>query len=152
MIFTAGAGAFTKHSQSERDLPRYAVNGERAEQSKGLATFRCVDVFTASGIKCDFRKLLDVKEVGAAEMLVALRVVRVKAVGADHHLKSRIGWVSFIDLVLATDVAEHAVRIAKAGVGRAENDRCMFGIDLVKIGREGGRRDDQERDDGQPGV
>ena len=54
-------------------------------------------------------------------------------------------------LVLAADVAEHAVGVAEAGVGGAENDRRVFRIDLVKIGGEGGRRDEEERDDGQPG-
>src|SRR5215207_6131022 len=122
-----------------------------ASELVDFSTFWSIDEFAARGIKPDFGELLDVEKIGAAEVFVALGVVRVETVCKDDHLELGIRRVGLIDQVLAADVAEHAVGIAEAGVGSAENDRRVFRVNLIKICPERGRRDEEECEHWQPG-
>ena len=118
---------------------RDAMDREIADDLVNNASVSGVStLFAASRVERDIGELLNIEKVRAAKMLVALGVVGVETVGANHAIEIRqlAGFV-LSSLVLAADVAEEPIGVAEAGVGGTENDRRVFGVDLVVIGGEG---------------
>jgi hypothetical protein len=128
-------GAFGEHLYGEFDLAWLAVHGERADELELDRAVRRRLRRTGNRFERDRWVLLDVEEIGAAEMVVALGVVREQAGGIDFERKGVVGGIVFVELVIAAGLEKHAIRVAEAGMADAEDDGGVAGIDFVGVGR-----------------
>src|SRR5262249_4742163 len=95
-------------------------------------------------------ELLDVEEVGAAQVVVTLLVVGVDGFRLDGHGEGRPGGVVGIDGECAGEVVEPAVDPRQAQVGNLEIDAAVNGVNGVVVGgadRRSRHRRKQDCDD-----
>ena len=86
----------------------------------------------------DRRELHGVEEVGALEVLVALGVAGVDAVGLDREVERRLRRVGLVEGERARDRVEPALGVAGVHVLDAEHHRRVDRVDLVGRGERGG--------------
>src|SRR5262249_48059202 len=108
-----------------------------------------LDRLDGGALEGDRRELLDVEEVGAAQVVVALLVGGVDALGLDGHAERALAGVP-VDREVAGEVVEPAVDPTQPEVRDLEGDAGGGGVEGVLVRgpprRGGAEREDEDRD------
>ena len=92
-----------------------------------------IDDLDRGALERDEWELFGVEEIGGAEVVIPLFVVRVDAVGLQVEDEGVVGWIG-VEAEGAGDVVESAEGPADAGVGDLEIDGDVAGIDVEFVG------------------